>query len=152
MRSREHQRKLHGDICKAKGGCTSCRVKLNYTSFALPLGTVGVKSLHWFNNWVDSCMEDTFWKAVLCKLLRLLITGDLGGWGYIMEQCHCMHLKTAPIKRTDSSSSFFFFILFTDHMLCISKGVLPEKQDYSHLQEWSFVVYQWFCASVHTAA
>lgn len=61
-----------------------------------------------------------------------------------------MHLKTASIRRSEaSSSSFFFFILPTD--LYILKGAFPEKLDYNHLQEWGFVVYGWFCASLHTA-
>lgn len=63
MRSGEHQRKLHRGICKTKGGCASPRVKLNCVSFAMPLGTVGAKSLQWFNNWVDNYMEETFLKS-----------------------------------------------------------------------------------------
>lgn len=63
MRSGEHQRKSHRGICKAKGGCASPGVKLNCVSFALPLGAVGAKSLHWFNNWVDNYVKQTFLKG-----------------------------------------------------------------------------------------
>lgn len=135
-------------ICKAKGGCASQTAYLLLLPWALWVLKVCTGSTTgWIIIW-----EKLFWKAVLHNSSDLQVIGDLGGWGYILEQCYCMHLISASIRRTEaSSSSFFFFILPTDHMLYISKGALPEKQDYSHLREWGFVAYGWFCASLHTA-